>query len=139
MKPVMRSLQIVAFGCCLWSLPVMLRAADLFGFDVPKQYPKAYASYKAILPPQYKKISWVRMLDGTSGPLKDVEVNGGPAVLFWMCEPHNCGGNELAVLLRKDGKRAAALFESADHTAGKKVYFGKPSEAEIALLLSAFQ
>ena len=127
----------LAVCCWLAMIAGTAMAADWYGFDVPKQYPTAYKAYKAVIPPQYKKISWMQRLDGTSGPLKDVEVDGASSVLFWMCEPHNCGGNELAVLARKDGKRATALFQSADHTGGKRIYFGKPSDAETALLISA--
>ena len=134
----MKEISLAAFICC-WFAAVAGKAIalDLYGFDVPKQYPKAYSAYKAVIPSQYKKISWMQRLDGTSGPLKDIDVEGAPSLLFWMCEPHNCGGNELAVLARKDGKRATTLFQSADHTDGKRVYFGKPSDAETTLLISA--
>jgi hypothetical protein len=139
MKAIAKWMSVAFASCGLWAVSVPLQAMDLYGFDLPKQYPKAYSAYKALLPPQYQKISWMRMLNGTSGPLKDVEINGAPSVLFWMCEPHNCGGNELAVLARKDGKRATALFQSSNYTQGKKIFFGKPSEAETTLLNSALQ
>ncbi len=139
MKASKRLISAAIAGCGLWMFSVPLRAMDLYGFDVPKQYPKAYSAYKALLPAQYQKISWMHKLNGTSGPLKDVEIDGAPSVLFWMCEPHNCGGNELAVLVRKDGKRATALFQSSNYTQGKKIFLGKPSDAETALLTSALQ
>ena len=139
MRAILNLAQVAFVSCCLCLSPASLQAVDLYGFDVPKQYPKAYSAYKALLPAEYRKISWMRMLNGTSGPLKDVEVDGAQAVLFWMCEPHNCGGNELAVLARKDGKRATALLQSTDYTSGKRIFLGKPSETETAILASALQ
>ena len=39
------------------AIAASLHAEDLYGFDIPKQYPKAYTAYTAVLPAQYKKIS----------------------------------------------------------------------------------
>jgi hypothetical protein len=124
---------------CFLALASSLQADDLYGFDVPKRYPKAYAAYSAVLPGQYKKIAWVRKLDGTSVPVTNIEAEGAPSLLFWMCEPHNCGGNELTALLAKDGSKAVALFQSRDHTDGKKIYFGNPDAAERALLTNTME
>jgi hypothetical protein len=114
-------------------------ASELYGFDIPKRYPKAFATYSGVIPAPYRKIGWVRKLDGTTGPVEQVTVGGVPSVLFWMCEPHNCGGNELAALLAKDGSRAVALLQSTAHTAGKPIVFGTPSSEERALLDRAMQ
>lgn len=75
----MKEISLAAFICC-WFAAVAGKAIalDLYGFDVPKQYPKAYSAYKAVIPSQYKKISWMQRLDGTSGPLKDIDVEGAP-------------------------------------------------------------
>jgi hypothetical protein len=116
-----------------------LAADPLYGFDIPKRLPKAYAAYSKVVPPAYARIGWVRNLDGTGAPVDHVDVAGVPSVLFWMCEPHNCGGNELTVLLAKDGSRAAALLFSTDHTGGKPVYFGKPGPTEQDMLRKAMQ
>ena len=109
----------------------------LYGVDVKMRFAKAFGAYRALLPPDFAKIPWVGQLKGVSAPVKTVATADGPALLIWVCKPHDCGNNQVSVLTTLDGKRASALLQSQDLTAGEKRIFGTPTPDERDLLEKA--
>ncbi|SDQ80198.1 Ivy family c-type lysozyme inhibitor [Brevundimonas sp. 374] len=87
-----------------------LVSARGYTFNVPTNYPAAYSLWRqqtASLPIQGRP--WVRSLSGTAAEVRNVRVNGDEYLYGWVCEPHNCGGNEAALLLTRDQGRVIGL------------------------------
>ena len=79
-------------------------------FDVPTNYPAAYSLWRqqtASLPLEGRP--WVRSLRGTAAELRSVRVDDSEYLYGWVCEPHNCGGNEVALLMTRDQRRVVGL------------------------------
>lgn len=92
-----------------------LASAQGHTFDVPKNYPAAYALWRrqtVNLPVEGRP--WVRSLGGTAAEVRSVHVGGAEYLYGWVCEPHNCGGNEAALLLTRDQSRVVGLVRLTD-------------------------
>lgn len=110
------------------------RAADLYPFEMKKKYPRAFAAYQKMVPARFHKVAWIYSLEATAGPMEIVQCGGKQCLAGWLCQPHNCGGNELAYLVAVDGTNAVGLLRSNNLTKGKDVLFGKPDTAQLELL-----
>lgn len=97
-----------------------------YTFDVPENYPVAFALWRRQvrgLPLEDR--AWARTLTGTAGPVGVVSVEGGQYLRGWVCEPHNCGGNEAVLLINSDETRVLGLIrltgpdqQVVDHVVG---------------------
>ncbi|WP_430822344.1 Ivy family c-type lysozyme inhibitor [Brevundimonas intermedia] len=79
-------------------------------FDVPKNYPAAFSLWReqtTSLPLGGRP--WVRSLKGTAAEMRNVRVDSSEYLYGWVCEPHNCGGNEAALLMTRDQTRVIGL------------------------------
>lgn len=88
----------------------VLASARGHTFDVPTNYPAAFSLWRqqtASLPLEGRP--WVRSLRGTAAEVRSVRVDGSEYLYGWVCEPHNCGGNEVALLLTRDQGRVVGL------------------------------
>ena len=89
--------------------PVLVSARG-HTFDVPKNYPAAYSLWRRHTTGlSLEGRPWVRSLRGTAAEVRSVRVDGSEYLYGWVCEPHNCGGNEVALLLTLDQGRVVGL------------------------------
>lgn len=109
-------------------------ADEGYPFDMKKKYAKAFAAYQKVVPPMYKKTTWVYSLDGTASPMDAVESGGKKWLIGSVCQPHDCGDNQIAFLIAADGSVAFGLLRSRNLTSGKDILFGKPDATQLALL-----
>ncbi len=109
-------------------------ADEGYPFDMKKKYPKAFAAFQKIVPVKFKKEVWVSRLDGTAGPMSATQCGGKTCLTGSVCQPHDCGDNQLAFVIAEDGSTAVGLLRSANLTQGKDVILGKPDAAQLALL-----
>jgi len=109
-------------------------ADEGYPFDMKKKYPKAFAAFQKIVPAKFKKNAWVYSLSGTAGPMSATQCGGKKCLTGSVCQPHDCGGNQLAFVIAEDGSSATGLLRSTNLTQDKDVLFGKPNAAQLALL-----
>jgi hypothetical protein len=109
-------------------------AGDLYPFDLKAKAPRLHRALSAALPAERSAADWLPGLDGTSGPLREVEVAGRPYLTGYVCRPHDCRANRLVFLLRPDGGRAATLLRTTPDGKPARVRPGgrtdSPEEAE---------
>jgi len=103
-----------------------------------KQEPAYLAAWKSMVKGE-KLSAWVNTFTKTQGavatPVKKIPVAGQSYTLGWICEPHNCGGNEVYVLFTPDAGQAWGLLIDD----GKRRWLGKPDAAVQAAILSGVQ
>lgn len=76
-------------------------------FNIPDYYPEGYKRWRAAtahIPVSERP--WVRSLQGTASDVRQVNIAAEQYLIGWVCEPHNCGGNEAVVLISRDQKRS---------------------------------
>jgi len=76
-------------------------------FNIPDYYPEGYKLWRAAtahIPVSERP--WVRSLQGTASDVRQVNIAAEQYLIGWVCEPHNCGGNEAVVLISRDQKRS---------------------------------
>lgn len=114
----------------------VLASARGHTFDVPTNYPAAYSLWRrhtASLPLEGRP--WVRSLRGTAAEVRSVRVDGSDYLYGWVCEPHNCGGNELALLLTRDQGRVVGLVRLTNENRETDDYLvGTPTALEARCL-----
>jgi hypothetical protein len=83
--------------------------------------------------------AWVNTFTKTqnavAAPVKTISVAGQAHTLGWICEPHNCGGNEVYALFAPEARQAWALLIVDD----KRTWLGKPDDAVKAAILSGVE
>jgi hypothetical protein len=78
-----------------------------FLFDMSKLHPKAYALWQEVVPTDAP--AWLRTLQGTASPIRDVTVDGAAMKFGTVCMPHFCGDNVAGVLFTLNEDRIGAL------------------------------
>jgi hypothetical protein len=121
-------------GLVLAGVAVPGMAADEFAYDLDKSHQPAMRAFQTIVPARYRKAAWVYRFSGTTSPMQTVEVGGRPFWLGEVCKPHDCGGNEVAFLIAKDGAVAYGLLRSVELTQSQDVAFGDPDPAARKLM-----
>ena len=103
------------------------------GFDVPQNYPTGYAAWRRLVRDiPTKGREWVLTLQGTAGPVREVYLGIERYFIAWVCEPHNCGGNEAIVLIKRDQSRVIGVVDlTGEDGTIDTFYVGSPSESEI--------
>lgn len=105
------------------------------GFDVPERYPVLGARWAELMSPRpFGDRPWLRDLDGVSSEIRAVTVDGKPLHAAWVCQPHNCGDNQVALLLAPDQSRLVALVQIVEENVRKRTPVGGPTPAEQACL-----
>ena len=108
-------------------------AAQDYPFDIGKRNAAAIRAWKAVVPTQYRSVSWIFDLAGTASALQSVTMRGKVFYYGLACKPHDCGGNTIALLIARDGGEAHGLLSS--ETLGVRArWFGAP-DAEARKLL----
>lgn len=83
--------------------------------------------------------AWVNTFTKTqnavAAPVQSISVAGQAYTLGWICEPHNCGGNEVYALFAPEARQAWGLLISN----GKRRWLGNPDPAVQAAILSGVQ
>ena len=106
--------------------------------DLMKEDPAYVAAWKAMVAGE-KLPAWVNKFTKTQAavatPVTKVPVAGQPYTLAWICEPHNCGGNEVYALFAPDARQAWGLLISD----GKRRWLGNPDAAVQAAIQSGVQ
>ena len=93
--------------------------ADAYTYDVPKLYPAAFALWgRQIRDLPLDNRPWARTLTGPAAPLKKVSVGGAEFILGWVCQPHNCGGNEAVLMISPDQTRVLGLVRLTESDQG---------------------
>lgn len=93
------------------SAPVVRAMARGYTFDVPENYPAAFALWRRqVRGMPLDDRDWARTLNGTASPVRQVSIGGVDYLLGWVCEPHNCGGNEALVVIRPEQDRVFGLI-----------------------------
>lgn len=71
--------------------------------DLPRLYPEAYDRWRSyVARVNADDRGWVDSLDATSTVLDAVTVGGSSYIRGWVCERHNCAGNDLVFLMAAD-------------------------------------
>ena len=82
--------------------------------DLPRLYPAAYAQWQSyVARVNHDDRGFVDSLDSTSTPMSFVTVKGQPYVKGWVCEMHNCAGNEVIFLMSPDQSRMIGYLRLA--------------------------
>lgn len=106
--------------------------------DLMKAEPAYLAAWKAMVAGETLP-TWVDKFTKTQGavaaPVTSIPVAGQTYTLGWICEPHNCGGNEVYALFAPDARQAWGLLISD----GKRRWLGNPDAAVQAAILSGVQ
>lgn len=114
----------------------VLASARGYTFDVPKNYPAAYSIWRqqtASLPLGDRP--WVRSLQGTAADVRSVRIGGSEYLYGSVCEPHNCGGNEAALLLTRDQSRVVGLVRlTNENRESNDIQVGAPTAPEARCL-----
>lgn len=105
--------------------------------DLMKQ-PAYRAAWKAMVAGESLP-AWVNTFTKTQNavatPVTTVSVAGQPYTLGWICEPHNCGGNEVYALFAPGARQAWGLLIRD----GRRSWLGNPDAAVQAAILSGVQ
>ena len=109
-------------------------ADDEYPGDLRKKHPAAYKAYSKVVPRRYRKVTWIYRLQGTAGPVSQADVGGKTFYLGMVCQPHDCGDNEVAYLIAADGSAAYGLLHSSNYAKPGDVTFGTPDEPARKLL-----
>jgi hypothetical protein len=109
--------------------------SEEYSFDLKTKHPAALAGWMKIVPTTYRKTAWIDRLDGTTPPMDEVTMKGRPFFYGSVCQPHDCGGNNVAFLIAEDGSAAYGML-SSDNLGVKERIFGAP-DAEARQLLTA--
>jgi hypothetical protein len=124
-----------AVPLCLLVLPGSAAAQDIeTAHTLHSRRPQAFAAYQAVLPKGFENDPWIRILDGTSEPIRIVRREGKEWVLGFSCKPHDCGANALAFLAALDGSRAVIVLKSDERTDGRTEVYGRSTAEERRLL-----
>lgn len=130
----MRAGVIVLIAALATAAPVRAQPNDQdYIFAIVKARPAILKSWAWIVPQKYASHRWIKVLEGTSGPVERVVIAAKPFVLGSVCWPHNCGGNFVAFLIAADGSEAYGLLRSADLAADDEA-FGNPDAAKRRML-----
>ena len=71
--------------------------------ELGEHYPTAYAKWQSyVARVNTDNRDWVSHLEATGAPMSFVTVGGQSWVKGWVCETHNCGGNEVVFLMSPD-------------------------------------
>lgn len=134
----MKKFFILWLGC--WLLSSTAVAADVFIFDLVKKNPyKKYWNDTIISQVRHNHKNdehWLKQARGVASPLSATHIGATEYLIGTLCEPHNCGGNILYILINKN--RLVALQFTRDFSSGKKPAmstYGNPSAAEMKYLL----
>jgi hypothetical protein len=94
-----------------FALGANARGQDLpYAYDLATWSPSAFAALQQTLPDRLRSEDWVYRLRGTATPMERIEVGGEAYVGGWVCKPHDCGANQFAFIVARDGSRAFALL-----------------------------
>lgn len=84
-------------------------------FNIPDYYPEGYKRWRAATAHiAVRERPWVRSLQGTASDVRQVNIAAEQYLIGWVCEPHNCGGNEAVVLISRDQKRSFGYVRLTD-------------------------
>jgi len=134
----MRAILLLAFTVVtLLGAPPAMAQDGPYLPDLMKQ-PAYLAAWKTMVAGE-KLPAWVNTFTKTqnavAAPVKTIPVAGQAYTLGWICEPHNCGGNEVYALFAPNARQAWALLIVDE----KQEWLGKPDEAVKAAILSGVQ
>jgi len=129
---------LILAGCTFGFAGVASAGDDFYGYALAQRYPNVFKAYQAMLPKAYKKIAWLYKLDGTSDPVTSQTIGGDDYLSVWVCKPHDCGGNGVAILSTLDASRVVAEVQMDGVNGGNGQYFGNPSNDERAELDARF-
>ena len=97
--------------------------------DVPKKYPAAMATFRALIPKNLQGEDWLYNLNGVGEQLLEKDIGPYHYLAGWGCKPKFCAQNIVGFLVTPDGKRA--VVELSISTMGQKnILLGKPTPAE---------
>ncbi|WP_210419257.1 Ivy family c-type lysozyme inhibitor [Acetobacter vaccinii] len=111
-------------------------APDLASYtDAIARNPKFAKAYQSMV----KLPEWAALPHATSTPTTPLSIGGKHYRVGNLCEPHNCGNNQLEVIFTEDGHKAWGLLSS---TIGGKVYqmpLGDPDDTILHALNDAYK
>jgi len=106
--------------------------------DLMKRQPAYLAAWDRMVAGE-RLLAWVKAFTKTQAavatPVKTISVAGQPYTLGSICEPHNCGGNEVYALFAPKARQAWGLLISN----GQRRWLGNPDAAVQAGILSGVQ
>lgn len=103
-------------------------------FALNKVSPAALRALQRMLPASLKSVRWIYRLDGVAGPMVSVRLGGKDYLGGFVCQPHDCGDNEFAYVVARDGTRAVGLVRSTNVRGAGNLVVGSPTPDERALL-----
>lgn len=108
-----------------------------YPFDLPQKEPVLYAKWeRAVQGLDTRRYPWLRGLDGVAAPIRAVSLGGRRYHSGSVCEPHNCGANNVTFLFPADESRIVGRFKITDDVTFREAIssVGQPSPAEQACL-----
>ena len=117
------------------------KGEEVFLFDWYKQpaFKKLWHEQVGKHAPKAPMHNWVRKMAGPMPPLESVKIGGKTYYYTTMCQPHNCGGNNMYILTDRQRIVAYQVVYGKDDsfaagTSAKTYVYGKPNAAELAYL-----
>lgn len=117
--------------------PLVTLKVDSYGFDMPRLYPTAWPRWKSALRQAgFQQQPWLFDASGVAGPMKTVNIGGRVYHHGYVCQPHNCGNNNMDVLVRPDQTRIVGRVQiTNDLTYQSSSWLvGQPNDAEATCL-----
>ena len=101
---------MIALLLCGMAGGVVAQERGPYLFDLPKAYPRTYAMWLNMVPSNSP--AWLRTLDGTATPIRDVTVNGHAMKFGTICKPHDCADNIAGLLFTSQQDYIGALVST---------------------------
>ena len=148
MKTLPALLLALALSATAFAAPVTnAKGEEVFLFDWHKQQPafrKLWREQIGKHAPKAPMHNWVRQMAGPMPPLERVNIGGKTYYYTTMCQPHNCGGNNMYILTDKQHIAAYHVVYKNDDSFSAdnpdQIYiYGKPTEAELNFLKSEWR
>jgi Inhibitor of vertebrate lysozyme (Ivy) len=83
---------------------------------------------------------WIRRAHATSSPSRQVTLDGQTYTLGHLCQPHDCGNNQLDIVFAPGGHAAWGLLHTRtdENHPFLQSWLGQPDEKMQALLMQAY-
>jgi Inhibitor of vertebrate lysozyme (Ivy) len=133
------ALILLALGALASAQPQPARAAGELPYLYEQLKKPAYkASLMTILKGQKSLPPWIgiflKTMNGVANPGTPLVIDGQPAELYTVCQPHSCDGNVLYVIYAPGGARAWGLVTQDGRAVA---VLGNPSDGQRKALMAA--
>lgn len=100
-----------------------------YAYDLPTCDAAAFASVQALLG-TYESEPWIYTLKGVAGPMVSFDYAGKTWLAGLVCQPHDCGDNQLAFMTATGGSAGVAMLKAG----GRTTSLGDPDSGQASIL-----